>query len=170
MLLTLEALKDPKVVFCAIDYFHTEVGEDFIDQNETIVESAPFIIWLQDKGYITPEVADQMLEEVDCIQQLLHGYGEGLFPKHGECDNVATYKAYSLLAEYISSFAEFRKRFYTIMEEEELLDMPDEQLEHKLTLTDEIVEKKSGYFFDNCSPADGYDYFVSKQISECDLD
>lgn len=63
MLITRENLKDPKIVFCAINNFMVEVGEDFIDRNESIVKAVQFIMWLTGKGHIKPETADKVLIE-----------------------------------------------------------------------------------------------------------
>lgn len=73
------------------------------------------------------------------------------------------------MAEYISTFDVFRGRFYKIMYDSELLELDDRDLEIEKVLDDEFVNTPRGYFFDECSPRDAYDYFINKAVEECDI-
>lgn len=169
MQITLETLQNPKVVFCAIEHYMVRVGEDFIDQNESIVASNPFIIWLQGKGYITTEKANEMLSQTNYIQELLHGYGEGLFPENGETGDIARYKGYTLLAEYLATFHPFRERLLKILTDVGIADVLDESLTPKKEVDADNWLEPSGYYFYDHSPSDLYDYLVTVPIQDCDL-
>ena len=106
-----EELKDPFLCFCIFQRFWEEAEEDYIDYNEDIVNAYPFAMWLFGKGYIDNITIEKICNENNlCIQDILKG--EFLFPNtygEGEMSNL---KAYSLLAEYMSSISKFRERLY----------------------------------------------------------
>ena len=168
MIITEQDLNKPEIVFAAICNYHIEVGEDFIDQNESIVAYYPFLTWLLGKGYIDAETTDELMDSVDNIQDLLTGYEEGLFKENGETGNGACYKAYSILAEYISNLSIFKERFFKVLKESDTLTVPDDELTYRKELTDENVDKNCCYFFTDFSYVDAYKYFHGKKISECD--
>jgi hypothetical protein len=74
-------------------------------------------MWMLGKGYIDGKMATKLTngEHADLQAVLMDGT---LFPKtYGECD-MGVYKAYALLAEYMSSLSYCRKNLYASVTDE----------------------------------------------------
>ena len=106
-----EDFKEPFNCFCAFMRFCQEAGEDYIDYNETIVKAHPFTMWLLGKGYISNAYIEKFCEtDRLSIQDVLKD--EVLFPNTYGQETISNAKAYSFLAEYMSTVKEFRNRLY----------------------------------------------------------
>lgn len=107
-----EELKDPFLCFCIFMRFFEEAEEDYMDYNENIVDSYPFIMWMLRKGYINNDKIEELCDsnEIMTIQDLLSG--GILFPNTYGNSGFACIKSYSILAEYMSCKKEFRERLY----------------------------------------------------------
>ncbi|MDU5206326.1 MAG: hypothetical protein E6182_10205 [Clostridioides difficile] len=81
-----EDLNSVEMIYKAIRWKELGMGEDFIDQNESIVKEVPFATWLLGRGYINKEQLNSFLNSNDMysgLQNLLGGYDEPycVFPK-----------------------------------------------------------------------------------------
>lgn len=85
-------------------------GEDFIDSNESFIDGELILNWMLDKGMVTKEKYDYIIENNETwIQDLLLGYETGLL--NGECSFPSNNKAYQIISEYISESKELRENF-----------------------------------------------------------
>lgn len=106
-----EEYKDSFLCFCTFMRFMEEAGEDYIDYNEKIINPYPFSMWLFGKGYISNEQIEELFDNDNLyLGKVLQS--DILFPKTDACEGLAHFKAYSLLAEYMSSLSELRQRLY----------------------------------------------------------
>ena len=56
-----------------------EAGEDFYDYNESIVDGEDILQWMVDKGYVTQQKANEIIEKGEAnLGDLLFGYKTGL--------------------------------------------------------------------------------------------
>lgn len=103
-------LKNPVIVYSIITQWMREAGEDFIDSNESFIEGKLILNWMLDKGMVTKEKYDYIIENNETwIQDLLLGYETGLL--NGECSFPSNNKAYQVISEYISESKELRENF-----------------------------------------------------------
>lgn len=93
------------------------MGEDFIDQYESIVNDMPFVTYLFGKGIITKEILNSFISEnFASLQSFLGGYDEPycLFP-YGECEEESNFKKYHVLAEYINNIDALKQRLFNVL-------------------------------------------------------
>lgn len=103
-------LKDPFLCYCIFKRFEAEAGEDFIDYNERIIISYPFIFWLNGRGDITREQLEELAETPGLTIQDV--FDETLFPNTYGNSTLSEIKKYTLLAEYICQLSTFRHRLW----------------------------------------------------------
>ena len=113
-----DELKDPFLCYCVFRKFIEEAGEDYIDYNESIINSIPFIFWLRGRNDINNEQLETFLSNPFgiCIQKVLKD--EVLFPNTYEDSFLSNIKAYTLLAEYMCQLKEFRTRLWNSVNDE----------------------------------------------------
>lgn len=105
-----EQLKNPAIVYSIITQWMREAGEDFIDSNESFIDGELILEWILNKGLISKEKYDYVIENNETwIQDLLLGYETGLI--NGECDFPSQNKSYQIISEYISESKELREQF-----------------------------------------------------------
>ena len=168
-------LQDPFNCFCLFMRWMAEVEEDYLDYFPMIVQPYPYVVFLQCKDYISNEKADEFFDirGLDIPGILQSDY---LFPKTQGSNGLAHYKAYALLAEYVSQYRLLRERVYkSVFEEVYYLDengvnltcvVQDKQLECRpdvlsITVDDDYGLKELTY-------KELYTLATSKTISECD--
>lgn len=113
-----EELKNPFLCYCVFRKFTEEAGEDYIDYNDSIINSIPFIFWLRGRNDINNEQLETFLSSryKISIQDVLKD--EVLFPNtHGD-SFLSDIKVYTLLAEYICQLKEFRMRLWNSVNDE----------------------------------------------------
>jgi len=104
-----EQLKNPVIVYSVITQWMREAGEDFIDTNESFIKGEEILEWMLNKGIVTKEKYDYVIENNETwIQDLLLGYETGLL--NGE-SFPSSNKAYQIISEYISESKELREKF-----------------------------------------------------------
>lgn len=113
-----DELKDPFLCYCVFRKFMEEAGEDYIDYNESIINSIPFIFWLRGRNDINNEQLETFLSNPFgiCIQKVLKD--EVLFPNTYGDSFLSNIKAYTLLAEYMSQLKEFGTRLWNSVNDE----------------------------------------------------
>lgn len=113
-----DELKDPFLCYCVFRKFIEEAGEDYIDYNESIINSIPFIFWLRGRNDINNEQLETFLSNQYkiCLQNVLKD--EELFPNTYGDSFLSDIKAYTLLAEYICQLKEFRTRLWNSVNDE----------------------------------------------------
>lgn len=105
-------LRNPVLCYISMMQWLREAGEDFIDQNENIVDGDDVLDWLLNKKYITKEKYDGVKAKGETwIQDLLLGYETGVM-QNGESGITAQKKSYQLIAEYISEHDECIKELF----------------------------------------------------------
>ena len=168
-------LKDPFLCFCLFMKWMTEVEEDYLDYFSMIVQPYPFVVWLQCKEYISNKDADHFFDirRLDVPGILQHPY---LFPYTSGSSGLAHYKAYALLAEYVSQFRLTRERVYkSVYETPFYADdngvslaciIDDAQLECRPEILSITIE--SDYALQELTYKELYTLATSKTISECD--
>lgn len=105
-----EELKNPVIVYSIIIQWIREAGEDFIDSNESFIDGELILDWMLNKGMVSQEKYDHIIENNETwIQDLLLGYETGLL--NGECSFPSNEKAYQIISEYISESKELREKF-----------------------------------------------------------
>lgn len=103
-----EQLKDPVLCYSVMMKWMQEAGEDLIDYNCYWIDGEQMLDWMLEKGYVTQEQYDQVIENEEThIQDLILGYETGVL--NGECEFPSNYKAYQVIAEYISENEQLRK-------------------------------------------------------------
>jgi len=112
---------DKRKIFNLISHFETEMGEDFIDQNESIIKESCLVFWLLGKGYLNKHQVDIWSTIGKCdvgLNSLLGGYQDdySLFP-HGEGEEECYTKRNEILAELISELSIYESRLMDIMNE-----------------------------------------------------
>ena len=106
-----EQLKNPVMVYSAIVQWMREAGEDLIDTNESFINGKDILQWMLNKGIVTKEKYDYIIQNNETwIQDLLFGYETGVL-NYGECDFPSNNKAYQIISEYISESKELREKF-----------------------------------------------------------
>ena len=113
-----DELKDPFLCYCVFRKFMEEAGEDYIDYNESIINSIPFIFWLRGRNDINNEQLETFLSNPFgiCIQKVLKD--DVLFPNTYGGSFLSNIKAYTLLAEYMCQLKEFRIRLWNSVNDE----------------------------------------------------
>lgn len=113
-----EELKDPFLCYCVFRKFMKEAGEDYIDYNDSIINSIPFIFWLRGRNDINNEQLETFLSSryKISIQDVLKD--EVLFPNTYGDSFLSDIKVYTLLAEYICQLKEFRMRLWNSVNDE----------------------------------------------------
>lgn len=113
-----DELKDPFLCYCVFRKFIEEAGEDYIDYNESIINSIPFIFWLRGRNDINNEQLETFLSNQYkiCLQDVLKD--EVLFPNTYGYSFLSDIKAYTLLAEYMCQLKEFRTRLWNSVNDE----------------------------------------------------
>lgn len=113
-----DELKDPFLCYCVFRKFIEEAGEDYIDYNESIINSIPFIFWLRGRNDINNEQLETFLSNPFgiCIQKVLKD--EVLFPNTYGDSFLSNIKAYTLLAAYMCQLKEFRTRLWNSVNDE----------------------------------------------------
>lgn len=113
-----DELKDPFLCYCVFRKFIEEAGEDYIDYNESIINSIPFIFWLRGRNDINNEQLETFLSNQYkiCLQDVLKD--EELFPNTYGASFLSDIKAYTLLAEYMCQLKEFRTRLWNSVNDE----------------------------------------------------
>lgn len=113
-----DELKDPFLCYCVFRKFIEEAGEDYIDYNESIINSIPFIFWLRGRNDINNEQLETFLSNQYkiCLQDVLKD--EWLFPNTYGDSFLSDIKAYTLLAEYMCQLKEFRTRLWNSVNDE----------------------------------------------------
>lgn len=113
-----DELKDPFLCYCVFRKFIEEAGEDYIDYNESIINSIPFIFWLRGRNDINNEQLETFLSNQYkiCLQDVLKD--EELFPNTYGDSFLSDIKAYTLLAEYMCQLKEFRTRLWNSVNDE----------------------------------------------------
>ena len=108
-----EDLDSVEVIYKTIRIWEYEAGEDFIDQNESIVNEIPFANYLLGKGLISKEMLNNLLKEKGSLQEMLDGYNTSfcVFP-YGNHMEECWCKKYHLLADYIFQVDVLRKRLF----------------------------------------------------------
>lgn len=180
-------LQDPFLCLCVFMRFDEEAGEDYLDYNENIINPYPFMMWLNGKGYISNDDVEKLLAygnrqltTLDILQLDI------LFPNTYGQDRVSSIKSYSLLAEYVSQFKNFRQRIYNSVNDEAIafLDnqfyknedgislaciIEDEQMVSNKTYTKEMVKNLNAtqWVFD-LTLREKYDFVKSISIKESD--
>ena len=170
-----ENLKDPFMCFCLFMKWMAEVEEDYLDYFSMIVQPYPFVVWLQCKEYISNKDADHFFDirRLDIPGILQHPY---IFPYTSGSSGLAHYKAYALLAEYVSQFRLTRERVYKSVYETpfyaddngvSLACIIDEtQLECRPEILSITIE--NDYALQELTYKELYTLATSKTISECD--
>lgn len=113
-----DELKDPFLCYCVFRKFIAEAEEDYIDYNESIINSIPFIFWLRGRNDINNEQLETFLSSQHgiCIQDVLKD--DVLFPNTYGDSFLSDIKAYTLLAEYMCQLKEFRTRLWNSVNDE----------------------------------------------------
>lgn len=113
-----DELKDPFLCYCVFRKFIEEAGEDYIDYNESIINSIPFIFWLRGRNDINNEQLETFLSNQYkiCLQDVLKD--EVLFSNTYGDSFLSDIKAYTLLAEYMCQLKEFRTRLWNSVNDE----------------------------------------------------
>lgn len=117
-------MMDKKHIYKLIRNFEFEAGEDFIDQNEHIVNAKCILFWMFGKGYINGDKIKIYGEDPNQnfigLTDVLKGYEApySLFP-YGECEEDCHFKAMEILAEFISECEMYQNRLMKIMNEYE---------------------------------------------------
>lgn len=113
-----DELKDPFLCYCVFHKFMKEAGEDYIDYNESIINSIPFIFWLRGRNDINNEQLETFLSSKYkiCVQDVLKD--DVLFPNTYGDSFLSDIKAYTLLAEYMCQLKEFRTRLWNSVNDE----------------------------------------------------
>lgn len=107
-----DEFKNPVVCYISIMQWMQEAGEDFIDQNESLVDGKEMLEWLLQKNYICNDIYDKVLgNDETWIQELLLGYETGVM-NNGECSFTATKKSYQLISEFISEHEKCRNELF----------------------------------------------------------
>lgn len=113
-----DELKDPFLCYCVFRKFIEEAGEDYIDYNESIINSIPFIFWLRGRNDINNEQLETFLsiQYKICVQDVLKD--DVLFPNTYGDSFLSDIKTYTLLAEYMCQLKEFRTRLWNSVNDE----------------------------------------------------
>jgi hypothetical protein len=115
-----DELKDPFLCFCVFNRFNEEAGEDYLDCNEDIINTYPFIFWMYGSGYINnfqlEALLQQAKEQIDkygfrlSLMDIL--YSDTLFPNTLGESEITSKKGLYILADYMSCCKDFRQRVY----------------------------------------------------------
>lgn len=108
-----------KSIYKLIRNFEFEVGESFVDQNESIVDDKCMMFWMLGRGYIHPEQIDSYVHtKFTELNNILCGYDDAfaLFP-FGEASEECHFKAMLVLAEFISGIEIYQNRLAKILKE-----------------------------------------------------
>lgn len=113
-----DELKDPFLCYCVFCKFMKEAGEDYIDYNESIINTTPFILWLRGRNDINNEQLETFIssEYGVSLQDVLKD--EVLFPNTYGDSFLSDIKAYTLLAEYMCQLKVFRTRLWNSVNDE----------------------------------------------------
>lgn len=113
-----DELKDPFLCYCVFRKFIAEAGEDYIDYNESIINSIPFIFWLRGRNDINNTQLETFLSSQYkiCMQDVLKD--DVLFQNTYGDSFLSDIKAYTLLAEYMCQLKEFRTRLWNSVNDE----------------------------------------------------
>jgi hypothetical protein len=133
-----------KDVYCLIRYFELDAGEDFFDQNETIIQPYQLIFWLLGKKYITPEQFNLAVKEkLLGLNEIFTGYEKyyAIFP-NSEAKEIPEKYKYYIISELIADCDVFKHRLKKILEEHNLVtiasEIPNEEWhEYKDTVNEE---------------------------------
>ncbi|MGD9152407.1 MAG: hypothetical protein PVG30_01950 [Gammaproteobacteria bacterium] len=136
-----------KEIYCLIRYFELEAGEDFFDQNETIIQPYQLIFWLLGKKYITPKQFNLAVsEKLLGLNEIFTGYEKeyAIFP-NGEAEEIPEKYKYYIIAELMQDCEVYQHRLKKILEEHNLvinaLEIPNKQWhEYRNTVNDEYKE------------------------------
>ncbi len=115
---------DKKSIYKLIRNFELEMGEDFIDQNESIINEKCLMFWMLGKGFISGKNIDSYCEPnnnfID-LNDMLCGSEQyyALFP-NGQCEEDCHLKAMEILSELISEVEFYQKRLMDIIKEHQL--------------------------------------------------
>ena len=168
-------LRDPFITFCLFMKWMAEVEEDYLDYFCDITRAGPMVAWLQGKGYIKNETADDLFDDIpltlDKVLQEKH-----LFPKTHGTSGLGLHKSYALLAEYISQFKLTRERVYKSVYSAPFYSddngvslacvIEDDQLECTPNILNFIAG--SDYDLQTLTYKELYTLATSKTIEECD--
>ena len=112
-----------KEIYCLIRYFELEEGEDFFDQNETIIQPYQLIFWLLGKNYITSKQFNMAVKEkLLGINEIFTGYEKeyAIFP-NGEAKEIPEKYKYYIIAELMQDCEVYQHRLKEILEEHNLV-------------------------------------------------
>lgn len=176
-------LNDSFLCYCVMMQFMKIAAEDYIDYNENIVNSIPFITWLNGRKYISNEQMDKLfsidnlyLQKVLCGGDILFPitYGQGVFSE---------YKCYQLLSEYISCSKILRQRLYNSVTDKAhaFTDSEFYKNENGISLaciisTEELMVGQHDLHYKNqrdtfkWTYAEMYDYVKNMSVKETDID
>lgn len=114
---------DKKHIYKLIRNFEYEAGEDFVDQNESIVNERCMLFWMLGKGYISGEQISMYAKDsrklID-LNDILSAYEVpfALLPM-GSQEEDAHSKSMEVLAELISEVPHYQERLLKIVNKHE---------------------------------------------------
>lgn len=153
--------------YAAIMNWMACADEDFLDYNERIVPSFPFIAWLHAKKHISDEkfsslfslakVHDPRITLQDVLQD-----GK-LFPITYGSTGLGYCKAYALLADFISQYKHYRSALFKSVR---VRTLDDSQLEEIPLVSNEQIKTRED--LSNLTLYQEYTMVSAMSISECD--
>ncbi|AHN66505.1 hypothetical protein Bcp1_028 [Bacillus phage Bcp1] len=117
---------DKQEIYDKIVAWQMEAGEDFLDYFDTYLKPGSFMMWCRGKGYITIEQMNlwEDCEDTDSMYatNYVHdcgNYGEPVpyaVVSEEDWTEAGQYKAYMILAEFISESSTYRRQFKKFLE------------------------------------------------------
>lgn len=113
-----DSFKTTEDFFQAMVHWEHEMGEDFIDSNETFISLGFFIHWLRGRGIVSSDKFNLYARENRnaSLQTFLAGCEDdwALFP-YGKTDEEAHYKGFQLMAEYLTGLVSGKQAMFNVL-------------------------------------------------------
>jgi len=125
-------LNSQEVVYTCMRYWEYDMGEDFLDNNCSLVDSN-FYQWLFDKKYITEEKLKK-IQSSGIWEGVVNGYiNDGDLIHYADCEDEARYVSYWKISEYALLNENFMKNLV-----KDLYEYTEEIDTEKFDFSDEI--------------------------------
>jgi hypothetical protein len=119
------------------------MGEDFIDQNESIVRPEMLMFWLIGKGLMKKESINAMLSNgMFNLQSVFYDENYSLMPNRCPSEEFVSFKSIELLAEFMSGVDIYEQRLIDILKEHnyKILDCKEFDEEYERTCNISLQE------------------------------
>lgn len=146
---------DKKHVYKLIRNFEYEAGENFVDQNESIVNERCMLFWMLGKGYITGEQITMYAEDSSKLIDLNYILNAcevpfALFPM-GNQEEETHFKSMEVLAEIISEVPHYQERLLEIVNEWEYTSYEDKdeklEKEYNESMAKDLKQMQEKYVY-----------------------